>query len=62
MFRTVFMGAVSTTSPVAEASKSELAVLAVLVLAMLVVGLYPQLVLNVMQPSISALVGGISQP
>ncbi|MCE2852129.1 MAG: NuoM family protein [Roseiflexaceae bacterium] len=62
MFRTVFMGAVSATSPVAEASKSELAVLGVLVIAMVVIGLYPQLILQSMQPSITALVSGISQP
>lgn len=62
MFRTVFMGAVSTTSPVGEVHKSELAVLGVLVVAMLIIGLYPQLVLQVMQPSITALVGGVSQP
>jgi NADH:ubiquinone oxidoreductase subunit 4 (subunit M) len=47
---------------VAEASKSELAVLGVLVIAMVVIGLYPQLILQSMQPSITALVSGISQP
>lgn len=62
MFRTVFMGAVSSTSPVAEASKSELAVLGVLVIAMLVIGLYPQLILHSMQPSITALVSSIGKP
>ena len=61
MYRTVFMGEVSVTSAVPEASKSELLVLGLLVVAMLVIGLYPQVVLGTMQPSIAALVQSLTQ-
>jgi NADH:ubiquinone oxidoreductase subunit 4 (subunit M) len=61
MYRTVFMGEVSVTSAVPEASNSELLVLGLLVVAMLVIGLYPQLILGSMQPSIAALVQSLTQ-
>ena len=61
MYRTVFMGEVSVTSAVPEASKSELLVLGLLVVAMLVIGLYPQVILGTMQPSIAALVQSLTQ-
>lgn len=61
MYRTVFMGEVSVTSAVPEASKSELLVLGLLVVAMLVIGLYPQVVLGTMQPSIVALMQSLTQ-
>jgi NADH-quinone oxidoreductase subunit M len=60
MYRTVFMGATPEGHAVAEANRGDLIVMTVLVLAMLVIGMYPTVVLGPMQASVADLVSSVT--
>jgi NADH:ubiquinone oxidoreductase subunit 4 (subunit M) len=59
MYRGVFMGAAPEKGGVVEPHRADMVVLAALAVIMLVIGLYPQLILAPMQPSISELVNSV---
>jgi NADH-quinone oxidoreductase subunit M len=59
MYRGVFMGAAPEKGGIVEPHRADMVVLAVLAVVMLVIGLYPQLILAPMQPSISELVNSV---
>jgi NADH-quinone oxidoreductase subunit M len=59
MYRGVFMGAAPDKGGIVEPHRADMVVLAVLAVVMLVIGLYPQLILAPMQPSISELVNSV---
>ena len=60
MYRTVFMGATPEGHTIAEANRGDLIVMTVLVLAMLVVGMYPAVVLEPIQASVADLVSSVT--
>jgi NADH:ubiquinone oxidoreductase subunit 4 (subunit M) len=60
MYRIVFMGAVPEQGGIAEANRSDLVVLSLLVVAMLVIGLYPAIILEPIQASVTEYVRSVT--
>jgi len=60
MYRVVFMGAVPEQGGIAEANRGDLVVLSLLVVAMLVIGLYPAIILDPIQASVAEYVRSVT--
>ncbi|MFM2031484.1 MAG: hypothetical protein RLZZ297_249 [Chloroflexota bacterium] len=61
MYRTVYMGAAPESNPVHEPARADMVVLALLVVVMIVVGLYPSIITDVSNPSVTELVHSLTK-
>ena len=61
MYRTVYMGAAPEVNAIKEPARAELLVLALLVVAMIGIGLYPSVITNISNPSVSELVRSLTK-